>query len=121
LYVRLISLKEKFSFSFVPSIGLMRFNPKDQNQNTLIDDSKTRAKNEEFRNIAISLPLAIQLQYKSNYRVNYTFNLGFLNPQTDYLDNLSQLANPTDKDNVLYYGLGLELLLPTKKTNVFKN
>jgi len=111
LNIRLLKLKEKLSFHFVPGFGIIRFNPKDFDGNELLEFTDTRGEGEEFSNISIVLPLKLQTRYQLTHKMGLMFETGFLNTRTDYLDNISTLANPDDKDNIFFMNFNLSFLL----------
>lgn len=88
-------------------VGLIRFNPKNLDDDNLLDIPETRLPDESYVNTVFALPLQLGFYY---YLVN-GFGVGFqaniMNSQTDYLDNISQLGNRTKKDNILSYKFNL--------------
>ncbi|MCS6968532.1 MAG: hypothetical protein RMJ44_07635 [Cytophagales bacterium] len=91
-------------------IGLMRFNPKDDFGKTLLAQSATRAVDETYSNFSLLLPTALGGVYHFANQLGIGMEVGLLNTRTDYLDNISQLGNPADKDNVL--GIQFSLFAP---------
>jgi hypothetical protein len=102
LQVNLIK-KEHFILYIGQGIGLLRFLPKDENNESLIDKGRTRAKNETYNNLSIILPshAGFIFTLKNNFGIG--FQAGWLNPVTDYIDNISELSNYAKKDNLLAY------------------
>lgn len=104
LNIKFIDIKDKFSCSFVPGFGVFRFNPKDIDNNNLNDQGNTRSKNESYNSMTIATPLKLNIGYKTDYKVRYNLSLGYINPMTDYLDNISMLADSKNKDNIFFLG-----------------
>jgi hypothetical protein len=92
--------KDNFILYISQGIGLLRFTPKDDENNDLGQKFNTRAKNETFNNIALMLPQSIGFMYflKNNYGGG--FQIGRLTPTTDYIDNISQLSSYKKPDNI---------------------
>lgn len=82
-------------------VGLMRFNPKDDRDNSLLDQPDTRAPEETYGNFTLLLPTAIGGTYHFPNHLGIGMEVGLMNTRTDYLDNISQLGNAGQKDNVL--------------------
>ena len=93
--------KKKIKCYFSQGIGLFRFNPKDQSNNDLINQINTRSLGESYRNLSIQLPTQIGAKYYLPNDFAFGLQLGFINPITDYLDNLGDWGNKTGGDNVL--------------------
>lgn len=111
--IRLINWKDRFKLHLTPGVGLMRFTPRDFENNQLADKNDSRKRGEEYSNIALVLPLKLQVQYEVTPLVAVSYDVGFLNPRTDYLDNLSELADPGNKDNVLLMNFNVFLRFKT--------
>jgi len=82
-------------------IGTMRFDPQDINGNSLIDRNATRAKGEEYNNISLFFPSSLMISYLMKDKLLISGQLGWMNPVTDYLDNLGELAEESTRDNAL--------------------
>jgi len=82
-------------------IGLIRFDPKDRNGNSLSDQPETRFINETYNQVTFIFPIYLGVAYflPNHYGVNLEF--GFLNTITDYLDNVSDWGIKSGIDNVL--------------------
>jgi hypothetical protein len=95
--------KEHYILYISQGIGLMRFVPKDEFNEELIDKFDTRAKNETFNNIAFMFPQSVGIMYflKNDYGVG--FQVGRLTPTTDYIDNISKLSNYKKPDNIFMF------------------
>ncbi len=95
--------------------GFMRFTPKDANNQSLINQLNTRAGGETYNQVALILPTQIGFYYFLNNGYGINFQTGFLNSQTDYLDNISQWGNRSKKDNVLWCKFAFVVPLTFKK------
>jgi hypothetical protein len=115
LKARIFSYKDKLKVSFTPGLGLVRFNPMNDKKESLSSLSSSRKKGEEFSNVSVLFPLKLELEYFSKYGISYTLQSGFLNTRTDYLDNISQLANAENKDNIFFLGLGIGIPVGKKQ------
>lgn len=116
--VRLLNWKNKFKINIIPGIGLMRFTPKDFEKNELANQNDSRKRGEEYSNITLILPLKFQFHYEITPLVAISYDLGFLNSRTDYLDNLSELADPSDKDNVMLMNFNVFLRFKNNRQQV---
>ncbi len=85
-----------------PGIGVIVFNPEDQFFNKLIDQPSTREEGEDYTSSAIMLPLQVGIIYFLPNDFGIGFNLGLLNSQTDYLDNISLWGNKSGNDNIMW-------------------
>lgn len=115
LSIRAIKFNENTSVHVVPGIGFIRFTPKDFDGNSLAELSTTRDKGEEFSNVALVLPLKVQMRHRFSPRMGMLLETGFLNTRTDYLDNVSNLADNGNKDNVLFLNFGLSFFLKERQ------
>jgi hypothetical protein len=108
--------KENFNFYVGLGLGLMRLNPKDEDNKSLTDQFNTRADNETYNNFTVMLPTFAGMTYrfKNDYRVG--FQAGWLNPTTDYIDNISVWGNRQKKDNILSYKFSF--YIPLKKARI---
>jgi hypothetical protein len=106
--------KERYRLFVGQGVGVIKIYPKDIEGNNLAQASRTRASNESYSNVSIFLPT----QLGFNYFLNNGYGLGltatWLNPATDYVDNLSQLGTKAGNDNILSYRFSLLVPLKTK-------
>lgn len=93
--------KEKIKVYLSQGIGLFRFDPKDENDNSLIDQPDTRPIGETYRNLIIQLPTQLGAKYYLPNDFAFGVQLGFVNPITDHLDNLGIWGNKNGNDNIL--------------------
>ncbi len=84
-------------------IGALKFSPKDKNNNSLIDDKSSRANKETYNNLSLSFPTKIGFMVNLINNFGFGMEAGFLNPVTDYIDNISKQSNYKKKDNILMY------------------
>lgn len=111
LRINLLS-KENYKLYFSPGISLFRFNPKDQEGNNLKDDISTRENNEEYSNVSLALPIKIGGMYFLNNGMGISYEFGWYNPTTDYLDNISNLGTRERNDNIMFHKISV--LFPLK-------
>ncbi len=104
--------KEKLKCFLSQGVGFIRFQPKDQYGEKLVDQPVTREFGEDYRNIAIILPTHLGIRYKLNNGYWVGLQTGFLNPMTDYLDNISRWGNKSGNDNI--WDNRLLLFIPIK-------
>lgn len=104
--------KDFFNMYISPGIAFLRFNPRDEYKTAYTNQFNTRDKNETFSNVSFLFPLKIGASYylKSGYGIGVDF--GFLNPTTDYIDNISKWGNRSKKDNLMQ--LSMILYIPLK-------
>ncbi|MDJ1467398.1 hypothetical protein [Xanthocytophaga flava] len=91
-------------------IGFMRYNPKDEYGNNFQDQLNTRAANETYGSISAILPTQAGVIYLLPNGYGAGIQGGWLNTQTDYLDNISQWGNRSKKDNALW--LKFQFIVP---------
>lgn len=98
-----------------PGIGLIRFSPKNENNQTLSENNLSRLPNETFGNTALALPIKIGIQYylPNGWMIHYEAN--WLMPRTDYIDNIGQLGN-SKKDQIFGHGMRLSIPFQLKKS-----
>jgi hypothetical protein len=84
-------------------IGLIRYEPKDAENNKLLDNFSTRASNESYSNVSAVLPTQMGVNYILSNGYGIGFQAGWLNLQNDYIDNISLWGTRQKKDNALLY------------------
>lgn len=94
--------KNNFILYISPGIGLVIYDPEDQFFNKLIDQPLTREEGEDYTTSAIMLPLQLGFIYLLPNNFGLGFNLGILNTQTDYLDNISLWGIKKGNDNIMW-------------------
>ncbi|MDQ3536201.1 MAG: hypothetical protein M3421_11305 [Bacteroidota bacterium] len=98
-------------------IGLIRYNPKDDQGNRLLEMSNTRASNEDYSNISIMFPTQAGVIYTLQNNFGFGLQAGYLNLLTDYLDNISEIGNKPGNDNIFILRLSLMVPIAYKDGN----
>ncbi len=80
-------------------IGIIRFEPKNQFGEKLLDQFDTRAANETYSNIAAMLPTQLGAYWRLPNELTLGLQAGLSNTLTDYLDNISQWGS-SNNDNI---------------------
>ena len=83
-------------------IGIVRFKPKDDLGRALQENLATRPPGETYNNVSLVLPSQAGVTYFFANGYGVGVRSGWLNPQTDYVDNISQWGNRLKKDNALW-------------------
>jgi hypothetical protein len=104
--------RESFRLYVSPGFALLRYDPKDEYKQSYANQFSTRAKGETYSNVSLMLPIKIGGSYYLTNGYGIGLDAGFLNPLTDYIDNISQWGNKSKKDNLLQ--LNLLLYIPIK-------
>ncbi|MCS7027149.1 MAG: hypothetical protein NZ519_00140 [Bacteroidia bacterium] len=89
--------------------GILFFNPKDMNGNSLSEDRTSRAENETYSNVTFVLPTLIGYRYYLNPYTSLNVEAISFNPQTRYLDNIYQLGSHKKNDRLFGLSLGIQL------------
>jgi hypothetical protein len=103
--------------------GIMQFTPKDENGRRLADLLDSRPFDENYGNITMVLPTSLGINYwlKNGYGIG--LQAGFVNPQTNYLDNIGQWGNKAGNDQIFqlrFFVLApLKIIPPTKMPKQF--
>lgn len=108
--------KEKYRLYFSPGVSIFRFNPKDQAGNDLQDDIATRANDEDYSNISFALPIKFGGMYLLDNKIGISYEFGWFNPLTDYLDNISELGTREKNDNVMFHKISVLIPLKSKSS-----
>jgi len=99
--------KSNYSIYLAQGFGFMRFEVYDKNNNNLANQLDSRAQGEEYPNFAVLLPTTLNAYYFLPNDLGFHLRTGWLNPQTDYLDNISTFGNADNNDNVLILQLSI--------------
>lgn len=83
-------------------IGFTRYNPKDEYGASFQNQLNSRPANETYGSISAVLPTQTGVMYLLSNGYGAGVQGGWLNPQSDYIDNISQWGNRSKKDNVLW-------------------
>jgi len=92
--------KENFKLYLSQGIGILRFDPKNEFNESLTDLPSSRAIGEVYGNIAIYFPTQIGILYSLPNEYSFGFQMGYWGTATDYLDNISQWSETTGNDNI---------------------
>ncbi|WP_299463706.1 hypothetical protein [uncultured Microscilla sp.] len=104
--------------------GIYRFLVKNDEGENLQDIQTSRGKNENYNNSAVMLPTGIGAAYRFANGYALGLQASILNPQTDYVDNISQLSTNNRNDNTLMFKFFLWAPLskiPVKKVSTRNN
>lgn len=107
--------KNNFILYISQGIGLLRFSPKDEENNSLSDKFTTRAKDENFNNISFIFPHYIGFIYFLKNSYGLGMNIGRINPATDYIDNISKLSNYKKPDNIFSFRFSIFIPISFKE------
>jgi len=102
LHVNLIK-KDRYVVYLSQGFGFIRFTPKNQFDENLVDQPETRADNETYRNSAVMLPTKVGAMYFLPNYFGIGVEAGFMGTATDYLDNISEFGSEEGNDNILAY------------------
>ena len=91
---------KNITFYISQGVGLLRFNPQDEFFDDFQDQPATRAASETFSNITLMLPTQFGALYLFPNDFGVSFQAGFINSLTDYLDNISDWGIKSGTDNV---------------------
>lgn len=83
--------------------GIYRFLVKNDEGQNFQDIQTSRGKNENYNNFAVMLPTGIGGAYRFANGYSLGMQASILNPQTDYVDNISQLSTNGKNDNTLMF------------------
>jgi hypothetical protein len=97
-------------------IGLVRFDPRDDQNKKLIDQLQTRPKDESYSNIAFTFPHGIGALYVTPPGLGIGLQAGFLNTTSDLIDNVSQWGDRKKNDNILSYKMTVYIPLKSHRS-----
>jgi len=106
--------KKRFRVFIAQGIGMIRFIPKDQYQNKLSSQLVSRAEGETYGNTSLILPTQIGAQYFLANGLGAGFKMGWYNPQTDYIDNVSKWGNKSGNDKIFNFRFSVMIPVRTK-------
>jgi hypothetical protein len=95
LGMRLNVIKSNFLTIYLnPNIGILRFTPRDIRNQKLADQAETRALGETLPTTALTFPVSLGVMYRFKASdVGMGFEIGLLNPMTNYLDNIGEYGS----------------------------
>ncbi len=95
--------RQRFRIFISQGIGILRFKPKDDQREDLSGQLPTRAEGETYGTIALILPTQAGAQYFLPNGLGVGLKMGWYNPQTDYIDNISQWGNKSGNDKLFNF------------------
>lgn len=99
--------KPNYSIYLSQGFGFMRFVVYDRDNNNLANQLESRAQGEDYSNFTVLLPTTLNAYYFLPNNFGVSVRTGFLNPQNDYLDNISNFGNPDNNDNIFILQLSI--------------
>lgn len=99
--------KANYSVYLAQGFGFLRFAVYDRDNINLSERLDSRAQGEDYSNFAVVLPTTINAYYFLPNDFGLHLRAGWLNPQTDYLDNISTFGNAKNNDNILILQLSI--------------
>lgn len=109
--------KPNYSIYFSQGFGFMRFAVYDQNSQDLVNQLDSRSQGEDYSNFTVFLPSTLNAYYFLDNDFGIHLRTGFLNPQTDYLDNISNFGNAENNDNIFILQLSILKRFTYKNSN----
>ena len=104
--------KERYWLYVSQGIGLFRYNPMDDQDRSLLDLGNTRPADETYGNISLQLPTSLGAAYFLPNQWGLGLQASYLNPLTDFIDNIGSLGTNKGNDNVLQFRL--MVMVPVK-------
>jgi hypothetical protein len=92
--------KTNYSVYLSQGFGFLRFTVFDRDNNNLANNLNSRDQAEDYSNFTVLLPTTLNAFYFLPNDFGFHLRTGWLNPQTDYLDNISNFGNPENNDNL---------------------
>ncbi|WMN06173.1 hypothetical protein QYS48_31835 [Marivirga arenosa] len=99
--------KSNYSIYLSQGFGFSRFTVFDENNFDLANQLDSRSQGEEYANFSLILPTTLNAYYFLENGFGFQLRTGFINPQTDYLDNISAFGNPDNNDNIFILQLSI--------------
>ena len=91
---------QAFSIQATQGLGIFRFSVSDRNGNSLSVRPKTRASGESYSQNSFFFPSAIMLSCRFPNRMCLSFQAGWYNTSSRYLDNMDRLSLNQNADNL---------------------
>jgi hypothetical protein len=110
--------RRNFRLYLSQGIGLSRFTAENEDNKNLLDLSQTRPFEEIYGNFTIHLPTGLGAIYLFKNGFGVGGYAGFVNTQTDFLDNISAWGNKSGNDNILRFRFSF--LIPLERSEVLK-
>ena len=108
--------RPRFKVYLAQGVGLLRYVPRDREGNRLAGRSATLAPQEGYGAVTLFFPTAAGLLYALPNHYVVGVQAGWLNPTTDYLDNVGTYGTRNGNDNVAAYRFMLWLPLRPRPT-----
>lgn len=93
--------KDNFRLYLSQGIGLLSYQPENDLGEKLINLPSTRVSGESYTTNSLILPTALGALYTFKNGFGFALRLSYLNPQTDYLDNISIIGIDDKNDRIL--------------------
>ncbi|MCS7004921.1 MAG: hypothetical protein NZM38_06305 [Cytophagales bacterium] len=90
----------RYNLFIAQEIGLLRFEPKDEQGRKLADLPNTRAQDESYNTIALIFPTVVGAVYYFSNGFGIGTQVGWYNTLTPYLDNINKLGGEKGNDNI---------------------
>lgn len=84
-------------------LSFFRFNPRNAEGESLLDDLDSRPSGESYSNTGFSFPTMLGVQYVLPQGWGAGFQMGWINPSSDNIDNISAWGNRSKSDNIVRY------------------
>lgn len=115
-YLHINALKtERIQVYAAPGLGLFGFQPRNVQSENLSTIEDTRAEGESFSEVSLMTPLLVGGNWNLGNGMFLGVEASLLFPQTDYLDNISELSDRSVRDNVL--NVKMRILVPFNSKN----
>lgn len=97
--IRLLRWKRIYPY-VIPNLGILFFDPLDQNLNSLVNQQQTRAPGEEYNTSAFLFPLLLGVHFRLHEHLHLSLQYQFYGVTTDYLDNIGELGAKAGNDHL---------------------
>lgn len=84
----------------IPTIGILFFDPLDQDFNSYVNQDRTRAEGEEYNTSVFIFPLLMGVHLRLHEHFHLSFQYQFYGITTDYIDNISELGEKSGNDRL---------------------
>jgi hypothetical protein len=99
--------EESYALYVAQGFGIFHFNAYDEDNENLNNKLNSRATGESYGNTTVYLPTSLGAYYILPNDFGFGLNFQFMNPQTDYLDNISTFGNSDNNDNIIRLSLSV--------------
>ncbi len=108
---------EKWKIYISQGMGLFRFDPQDEFNKSFVNQLDTRAPNETYGNITLTLPTQVGVLYTLPNAYGVGVQVGYMNTLTDYLDNISDWGTQAGHDNLFSVCFQIHIPLAVQKSS----